>query len=395
MSDPFINYLKSGNIVFKDYAHASRLYRDNKFALAPKLGFLYYVVFNINENAIIDKKFTEDKRKVGLLVKRIDLPKFQIKNEKLNQYNRKTVVQTKIDYSNVQIEFHDDNSDVTNRLWMNYYKHYYVDSNYGDVNVGSAAGEFRPRAYGDTKYGPDNNAYGLYNNGEPNPFFNNIEIYVLHQGEFTKFTLVNPIISEWRHDTLNQSEGNKLLSNSMSIDYENVFYKLGKITKGVDPATFGIEYYDPVGSPYEFSDSNSQSGFDNQTKSRVFGVPSNRQSYNPLFDQKSKQRVYGLVGAPTQLGALGQIGSILLRNIVNKNGLGRQGPTGYNIASGVLGRTLGGGAGKYAEPVSTQQQPGIFNLGGGVGINIFKGFNTSVDGKTRINPAAIILPPRG
>lgn len=393
MSDPFINYLKSGNINFKDYSHASRLYRDNKFALAPKLGFIYFVVFNINDDAILDKKFIEDKRKVGLLVKKIDLPKFTIKNEKLNQYNRKTVIQTKIDYSAVTIDFHDDNSDVTNRLWINYYKNYYVDSNYGDINVGAAAGEFRPAAYTDTKYSEYNNAYGYYNNNLSVPFFNNIEIYSLHQGEFTKYTLINPIISEWRHDNLSQSEGNKIMQNSMTIDYENVLYELGKIVKGQTPETFGVEYYDPVGSPYQFGEP-STSGFDNDKKNQVFGVPSNRANYNPLFDQKSRQRVYGLVGAPQQQSQLGQIANILLRNVVNKNGLGRQGPTGYNISQGILGRTLGSGAGKYSEPVSTQQQPGIFNLPGGVGINIFKGFNTSVDGKTRVNPAAIILPPK-
>ena len=43
----------------------------------------------------------------------------------------------------------------------------------------------------------------------------------------------------------------------------------------------------------------------------------------------------------------------------------------------------------------TQNQPGIFNLPGGVGINIFKGINTTVDGKIRANPAAIILPKLG
>jgi len=393
MSDPFINYLKSGNINFKDYSHASRLYRDNKFALAPKLGFIYFVVFNINDDAILDKRFLEDKRKVGLLVKKIDLPKFQIKNEKLNQYNRKTVIQTKIEYSSVTIDFHDDNSDVTNRLWINYYKNYYVDSNYGDINVGAAAGEFRPSAYTDTKYSEVNNAYGYYNNGLTVPFFNNIEIYSLHQGEFTKYTLINPIISEWRHDNLSQSEGNKVMQNSMTLDYENVLYELGKITKGQSPETFGVEYYDTVGSPYQFGDGGSND-FDNAKKNQVFGTPNNRANYNPLFDQRSRQRVYGLVGAPQQQSQLGQIANILLRNVVNKNGLGRQGPTGYNISQGILGRTLGSGPGKYAEPVSTQQQPGIFNLPGGVGINIFKGFNTSVDGKTRINPAALILPPK-
>lgn len=394
MSDPFVKYLNSGDINLRDYRHASRLYVDGNFSLAPKLGFLYYVVFNINENAILDKSYLSEKFKVGLLVKRIDLPRFTVKNEKLNQYNRKTVVQTNISYNSINIEFHDDNSDIVNQLWINYFKNYYVDSNYGDVNVGSAAGEFRPAAYTDTKYSDKSHAYGLYNNGNNIPFFHNIEIYCLFRGDFTKFTIINPLISEWKHDSLDQSQGNKILTNSMTIDYENVLYKLGKISE-TEPGGFGIDYYDNIGSPYKFPDSNADSGFDNQVKNRVFGVPSNRANKDPLFDQKSRQRVYGLVGAPTQLGPFGQIANILLRNIVNKNGLGKLGPVGYNIAQGVMGQTMGSGPGKYAEPRSTQQQPGIFGLPGGAGINIFKGFNTSVDGKVRINPAAVILPPRG
>lgn len=394
MSDPFVNYLNSGDIVFKDYRHATRLFLDNKLSYAPKLGFLFYVVFNINENAILDKSWANESRQVGLLVKKTDLPKFKIKNEKLNQYNRKTVVQTGLNYESVAIEFHDDNSDLTNRLWINYYKHYYVDSNYGDISVGAGSGEFRPSAYSDTKYNDSYNAYGYYNNNIKDPFFTNIEIYSLHQGNFTKYTLINPIISDWRHDTLSQSEG-KIMSNSMSIDYENVLYQLGRIELGQSPPNFGVTYYDGVKSPYAFTGNRGDTGFDNNKKSRVFGVPNNRTNYNPLFDQKSKQRVYGLVGAGRTTSPLGQIGDILLRNVINKNGLGKSGPTGYNIASGVLGRTLGPGPGKYAEPQNTSQQPGIFNLPGGVGINIFKGFNQSVDGKTRVNPAAIILPPRG
>ena len=40
-----------GNLA--DFAHASRLYVDDSFRLAPKQKFLYHVVFNINSGAQI------------------------------------------------------------------------------------------------------------------------------------------------------------------------------------------------------------------------------------------------------------------------------------------------------------------------------------------------------
>ena len=40
-----------GNLA--DFAHASRLYVDDSFRLAPKQKFLYHVVFNINSDAKI------------------------------------------------------------------------------------------------------------------------------------------------------------------------------------------------------------------------------------------------------------------------------------------------------------------------------------------------------
>ena len=51
MSNSFVNFLSeaayaSGDL--RDYQHASRLYVNNNYELAPKMGWLYYVVVNIN-----------------------------------------------------------------------------------------------------------------------------------------------------------------------------------------------------------------------------------------------------------------------------------------------------------------------------------------------------------
>ena len=143
MSNAFTNFLSGvvdgvfgSSADLKDYQHANRLFVRNTYARAPKLGFLFFVNFNINPDAILDKAWKEKGRKdVGLLVKKADLPKFKIATETLNQYNRRTLVQSKLTYDPISIEFHDDNSDITLDLWKNYYQYYFADGVYGTTST--------------------------------------------------------------------------------------------------------------------------------------------------------------------------------------------------------------------------------------------------------------------
>jgi hypothetical protein len=248
MSNSFRNFLgNNGNgTSFKSYAHATSLYVNGNFSLAPKLGFLYFVSFTINPAAIGDSQWAEfGPEDVGILVKRIDMPKFKISTETINQYNRKTNIQTKITYDPVNVEFHDDNSEITNSLWKNYYKYYFADSNYGDA-LGSLSSQ--SPAFSDSKYGETDNPYG-FNTPKQDPFFKSIDIYVLHQGNFTQIQLVNPIISAWDHDNLDQSNGTKALQNKMTLVYENVFYTQGKIIEDEGAERYSAVYYDREASP--------------------------------------------------------------------------------------------------------------------------------------------------
>jgi hypothetical protein len=380
---PAINNFLSltGNEVIRDYQHASQLYVTDNYAKAPKLGFIYFVQININPDAIIDESWAKNRTDVGLLAKRVDLPKFSVSTETINQYNRKTVVQTKLNYQPITIELHDDNSDLTHKFWVNYYKHYYADGNYNDNTVSKISGKGIPESFRDTKFGTTDYVYGRYDRGTIGEFLESIDIFVLHQGKFTQYTLVNPKITEWAHDSVNQSESGKILQNRLTVAYENVFYQEGEIETGIAPAGWALSYYDRAGSPLALA-----------------GNPRNSPVYTRAksdFDKPGPSRVYGTVGGQFKSqNPLLNIGEILAKNYLNKKGLGKLGPVGYTIAGGVLGQTLGGGPGKYSSPPPTQNQPGVFNLPGGVGINIFKGLNTSVDGKVRANPAAIILPPK-
>jgi hypothetical protein len=250
MANAFTNFLSqtltTPNQV-RDYQHASRLYVDDYFRLAPKAGFLYYVVFNINRNnnPIISQYLSKNGPELGLLVKNIDLPKYRIATETVNQYNKKTIVQSKIEYQPISMAFHDDHNNTTIGLWKSYYNYYFVDGK-------NTSGLSIPASFGDTKYKKigtnidESTAYGM-NNGQTDPFFRSIEIYQLNRKQFTAFILVNPVITDFSHDKLDQTQ-TKLLENNMSIQYETVLYGTGQIKRD-NPTGFATIHYDSTPGP--------------------------------------------------------------------------------------------------------------------------------------------------
>lgn len=230
-----------------DFRHAANLYTKDFYRLAPKTKFLYHVVFNFNPVVINRTSFQQKHQTTaGLLVKTVDLPKFKISTEVLQQYNRKKQIQTRLDYDTINIVFHDDNLGISTQLWNLYYKYHWADSNHGSAATGRSAGAYNSRS---TYKGPYLNSfnYGLANNSNE-PFFTSIQIFQLSRHQYQAFTLVNPIISAWQHDSLDNSDGATTLQNTMAINYESVYYNTGSVSEG-DPAGFAGEYYDKTPSP--------------------------------------------------------------------------------------------------------------------------------------------------
>ena len=239
-----------------DYSHAARLFIPNWYMYAPKVKFLYHVVFNINPLISIDN------RTISLLVKAVDLPKFKITTETPHQYNRKKIVQTKLTYDPIQIEFHDDNASLTTMLWNSYYNYYFADQKNGQSSpsaldyqniLKSTTDLFNSNQNGayqrNTYKGPSSNTYryGLDNNSST-PFFTSIQIYQLSRHTYQGFTLINPMITSWQHDSLSYEDSGGIVGSTMSIGYEAVDYTNGIIDTD-EPAGFATEYYDHVPSP--------------------------------------------------------------------------------------------------------------------------------------------------
>jgi hypothetical protein len=254
----------------KDYAHASKTFRTNGYELAPRNKFLFHVYFNLNTSEIAPLRAVfdqSDQTAIGLLVKTIQLPNFSIDTETLNQYNRKRIVQKKINYMPVRVEFHDDAGDVVRNMWYNYFSYYYKDptQQYGSApatngtngpsstqpgfsyqsrDIYTANRPVNDWGYIGESYSQGIDAFSSTTGGKP-AFFRDITIYGLNQHKFAQYTLINPIIKDWNHDTYDYSQGNGTMSNTVTIEYETVKYYTGAI--GADRSDTNVKgFADPA-----------------------------------------------------------------------------------------------------------------------------------------------------
>jgi hypothetical protein len=252
----------------KDYAHAAKTFLTNGYEFAPRNKFLFHVFFTINtEVPAIRQTFGNEVATIGLMVKNIQLPNYSISVDTLNQYNRKRLVQSKIEYQPTTVEFHDDGGDLVRNMWYNYYAYYYKDPSQKYDNVLNTNGNLGPligtpagfnynrrdiydqnRAVNDWGYIGESYADGyqfpMGDSGKA-PFFRDIRIFGLCQHKFASYVLINPMITEWQHDTYDYSDGGGQMTNRMSIRYETVKYYSGDVG-GVRPDTNVVGFADPA-----------------------------------------------------------------------------------------------------------------------------------------------------
>lgn len=238
-----------------DWQHASRLYVDNDLKLAPKTKFLYHTYFQLDPvvRTVLPELKDKHNLEIGMLVKAADLPRYTAMVETRNKYNRKKNIQTSIQYEPITITFHDDNYGVTTALLEAYYRYYYADGNYGEkpgaYNKTAGDNTYKGRARNQFKYGLDNNVTV--------PFFQNIQISQLAKKTYTTYTIVNPIITNWQHDSLDNADGSTTMSNTITVAYEAVHYSRGAVETGAngEPTGFGsVEHYDSQPSPISLID---------------------------------------------------------------------------------------------------------------------------------------------
>jgi len=307
-----------GNDTLRDYTHASRVFTTNSYELKPRFKFLFHVSFTINVQQIPYLKgvfSNDDIAELSLLVKTVDLPRFNVQTETMNQYNRKRIVQTKVDYQPVTLTFHDDGGDNARKLWYYYFSYYYKDPAQQYLSPNVTNGSLGASANRQTGFGY--NARDIYSDvlqvkdwgyagetyndgtstasGKP-PFFRDIRIYGMDQRKFAEYVLINPLITTWNHDTYAYAETGSTMQHSMTIAYETVKYYTGAIGASrpdtnvqgfADPA-----HYDTRRSPIARPGANAT----------IFGQGGLLEAGAGIINDLQSGTVAGLIGAAQTAG---------------------------------------------------------------------------------------------
>ena len=273
--DPYLTNVDL-DVHLRDARHAHQLFTEYSHAFAPKQKFLYHVVFQPHReigNATLQNTIKFQKE-IGVLAKAVDLPSFRASIENKQQYNRKKNIQTRLDYQDINIRLHDDNTGATRGMLEDYYKWYFVD---GRQTVGNTSlvgptrgsgGAYNPR----DKYSEIVPQYGLNalnkNSSKQVPFYEYIKIYQLARKQWFSYTLVNPLLAAWQHGELEYGDGAGLMENSITVAYESVLYNNGTIGEDGEPATFTSQetLYDNVPSPQAYPGGTISQGLKLQPK---------------------------------------------------------------------------------------------------------------------------------
>lgn len=307
----------------RDYTHASKVFRTNAYELTPRFKFLFHVSFTLNTQEIPALKGAlgdNDATNLSLVVKTIDLPKYNIATETLNQYNRKRIVQTKINYEPITMTFHDDGGDVVRNIWYQYYSYYYKDPSQRYLSPNNTNGSLGALAnqttgfgynnrdiYADQRIGNvndwgyigeafnDGNTGKFSSSGKP-PFFRDIRIYGMDQHKYAEYVLINPLIKSWSHDQYDYAAGNGTMQNTMTIDYETVKYYSGAISASrpdVNVHGFGDPtHYDTTRSPIAREGS----------QATIFGQGGLLDTASGVLEDLSSGSVLGIIGAAAKAG---------------------------------------------------------------------------------------------
>ena len=157
----------------------------------------------------------------------------------------------------------------------------------------------------------------------------------------------------------------------MTLAYEDVIYKQGKINKKDGSGAFTAQYYDNTPSPL------SVGGLGTNT---LFGAGGVIAGANTVLNSFSEGNI---------LGGLIQAKNVA-RNLsaISKSGLKGE---GYSILGGVLGTIsqTGNQPGGLSQALSQGINQTGYGVSARVGINLFSNKNTSVNGTTQATPRNI------
>lgn len=299
-----------------NFQHATDVFVENFYRLAPRFKFLFYAYFELDTSIpqVASLVANRNDYEIPLLVKSSSMPAFTYDTVVKNRYNRKKVVYKQQTYEPLNFAFHDDNAGIMNALWYAHNEYYSNDMLHTNPNDWSPDN----KTWSAKKYGMDTLT--------DKRFFKRITLYTMSRQKFNSYTIWGPKIKSWKHGDLDYS-ATDTIENTMSIEYEGVSYSSGDITEvSTDqngnitestPDGFATVHYDTVPSPLSTGDNgNAQTVMQSapevnliaskpnvnstliqaQQENRVIPLPTSTVSTDPTASSISANLVSGIVG---------------------------------------------------------------------------------------------------
>lgn len=191
----------------------------------PRPGFLYYVRFvrtitSRNDGPHSQQASGNDWSKgIGVIAQEIERPSMSFDTGTLNQYNRKRIIQKKVEYDPINFTFYDTIDNKAYHMFEDYFRFYYGDPKNDSVldwswditgatmNQGNSGWGFIPPTV--------QNTY----------FFSQIEFYLIYGGNYSRFDVLNPKIKSFKPSNLSYEDATDVPTIQLGLDFEGVVYK--------------------------------------------------------------------------------------------------------------------------------------------------------------------------
>lgn len=222
----FLKFLGK-NTKSKFYARDFRNnYRFRPDVNPPRIKFEGYVnfVFNRDLSSFLGLENNTYKTNITSLVRRASLPQVSFKNAIKNQYNKKKIVTTGVEFAPVDITVYDTINNEWLQLLMRYFSYLYMnprnrneDGN-RDIKLNTVA-EFEnyKSDFGGTKFKSGEAGLNLQRNKN---FFERIDIIMYHGGKGVQYSMTAPLINQFSFGDIDYTS-NEVVEFTMQFDYEN------------------------------------------------------------------------------------------------------------------------------------------------------------------------------
>lgn len=209
------NQYNGAPIYFKDNQWASKYFGGVKTLNEPKRKFAYIAGFVPNSNILSMGDTREIHENLSFLVKSFTPPAITMDVVKIDQYNKRRVIQTRLNYGEARMVFHDDMGNKIFKVMYEYLKYYYSEiSNTKDDewNLDTVSEFINEGRWG-------------YTLNFRKHFFKNIYVAWINGGILTYVSLINPLISSIGLSALDYSDDGTPAEIDMAFEFEGMIFK--------------------------------------------------------------------------------------------------------------------------------------------------------------------------